>query len=101
MAVPEPEEEGDGYIKEVIRVEYEWKPPHCVDCQSFGHETNLCPKRVREELPKNSARDTKATAMERMMMVLLEVKSTQNKEMIMGDSGKTIKGASEQVNSDF
>nr|GEW35408.1 hypothetical protein [Tanacetum cinerariifolium] len=30
MAIPD--EEGDGYIKEVVRVEYEWKPPHCVDC---------------------------------------------------------------------
>nr|GEV42911.1 hypothetical protein [Tanacetum cinerariifolium] len=62
MAIPE--DEGDGYVKEVIRVEYEWKPPHCVDCQSFGHDSKLCPKRVREEVPKNSARDTKATTME-------------------------------------
>nr|GEZ93527.1 hypothetical protein [Tanacetum cinerariifolium] len=43
MAIPE--EEGDDYIKEVVRVEYEWKPPYCVDCKSFGHDTNLCPKR--------------------------------------------------------
>nr|GEV78032.1 hypothetical protein [Tanacetum cinerariifolium] len=62
MAIPE--EEGDGYIKEVVRVEYEWKPPHCVDCKSFGHDTSVCPKRVREEVPKNSARDTKTTVME-------------------------------------
>nr|GEV46718.1 hypothetical protein [Tanacetum cinerariifolium] len=62
MAIPK--EEGDGYIKEVVRVEYEWKPPHCVDCKSFGHDTNLCPKRVREEGPKNSARDAKTTTME-------------------------------------
>ncbi|GJR27423.1 hypothetical protein Tco_1103655 [Tanacetum coccineum] len=74
------EEEGDGYIKEVIRVEYEWKPPHCVDCQSFGHETNLCPKRVREELPKNSAKDTKATAMEENDDGFIEVKSRKKKK---------------------
>nr|GEZ12582.1 hypothetical protein [Tanacetum cinerariifolium] len=36
---------------------YEWKPPHCVDFQSFGHHTNLCPKHVREEIPKTSASD--------------------------------------------
>ncbi|GJX97358.1 reverse transcriptase domain-containing protein [Tanacetum coccineum] len=78
MAVSE--EEGDGYIKEVIRVEYEWKPPHCVDCQSFGHETNLCPKHVREELPKNSARDTKATAMEENDDGFIEVKSRKKKK---------------------
>ncbi|GJY53628.1 retrovirus-related pol polyprotein from transposon TNT 1-94 [Tanacetum coccineum] len=74
------EEEGDGYIKEVVRVEYDWKPPHCVDCQSFGHETNLCPKRVREELPKNSARDTKATAMEENDDGFIEVKSRKKKK---------------------
>ncbi|GKA38501.1 probable caffeoyl-CoA O-methyltransferase, partial [Tanacetum coccineum] len=31
MAIPR--EDGIGYTKEVIRVEYEWKPPHCVDCK--------------------------------------------------------------------
>nr|GEW15581.1 hypothetical protein [Tanacetum cinerariifolium] len=62
MAIPE--EEGDGYIKEVVRVEYDWKPPHCVDCKSFGHDTSLCPKHVREEVFQNSARDTKTTIME-------------------------------------
>ncbi|GJY56238.1 reverse transcriptase domain-containing protein [Tanacetum coccineum] len=35
MAIPN--EEGNVYIKEVTRVEYEWKPPHCVECTSFGH----------------------------------------------------------------
>nr|GEU48884.1 hypothetical protein [Tanacetum cinerariifolium] len=59
MAIPD--EEGDGYIKEVVRVEYEWKPLHCVDCKTFGHDTTLCPKRVLEEVPKNSTRDAKTT----------------------------------------
>nr|GEZ75992.1 hypothetical protein [Tanacetum cinerariifolium] len=73
MAIPE--EEGDGYIKEVVNVEYEWKPPHCVECQSFGHDTSLCPKRVREEVPKNSARETKTTVMEENNDGFTEVKS--------------------------
>ncbi|GKD75257.1 retrovirus-related pol polyprotein from transposon TNT 1-94 [Tanacetum coccineum] len=47
MAIPD--EEGDGHTKEVIRVVYEWKPPHCVDCQSFGHDTNLRVVRRRWE----------------------------------------------------
>ncbi|GJZ71126.1 retrovirus-related pol polyprotein from transposon TNT 1-94 [Tanacetum coccineum] len=58
------DEEVHGYTKEVIRVVYEWKPPHCVDCQSFGHDTNLCPKHVREEIPKTSATDAKANTMD-------------------------------------
>ena len=46
------DEEGTGYIKEVIRVEYEWKPPHCVECKSFGHCPTACPKRVIEVITK-------------------------------------------------
>ncbi|GJX64729.1 reverse transcriptase domain-containing protein [Tanacetum coccineum] len=45
-------EEDDGYTREVIRVEYEWKPPHCVECKCFGHDPNTCPKRVKENAPK-------------------------------------------------
>nr|GEY12644.1 putative zinc finger, CCHC-type [Tanacetum cinerariifolium] len=41
-------EEGDRYIKEVIRVEYDWKPPHCDECKIFGHGPLQCPKRVVE-----------------------------------------------------
>ncbi|GJX43970.1 hypothetical protein Tco_0260646 [Tanacetum coccineum] len=41
---------------------------------------NLCPKRVREELPKNSARDTKATAMEENDDGFIEVKSRKKKK---------------------
>ncbi|GJS88502.1 putative reverse transcriptase domain-containing protein [Tanacetum coccineum] len=104
MVVPEPEEEG--YIKEVIRVEYEWKPPHCVDCQSFGHETNLCPKRVREELPKNSARDTKATAMVRLIDGFIEQKkgtkggsNSASPSVSTNDSGKGNGGSKQDLNT--
>ncbi|GJT90711.1 zinc finger, CCHC-type containing protein [Tanacetum coccineum] len=37
-----------GYTKETIIVEYEWKPPHCVDCKNFGHSHEHCRKRVKE-----------------------------------------------------
>ncbi|GJR54170.1 hypothetical protein Tco_1404691 [Tanacetum coccineum] len=39
---------GDGYTKEVIRVEYEWKPPYCSDCKFFEHDLLQCPKHVKE-----------------------------------------------------
>nr|GEX37473.1 hypothetical protein [Tanacetum cinerariifolium] len=78
MAVPE--DEGDGYVKEVIRIEYEWKPPHCVDCQSFGHDSKLCPKRIREEVPNNSTRVTKATIIEENDDGFTEVKSRKKKK---------------------
>nr|GEU69533.1 hypothetical protein [Tanacetum cinerariifolium] len=78
MAIPD--EEGDGYIKEVVRVEYEWKPPHCVDCKRFGHDTSLCPKLVCEEVPNNSARDAKAIVMEENDDGFTEVKSRKKKK---------------------
>lgn len=49
MAIPNDDE--TDYTIEKIRVEYEWKPPHCVDCKCFGHDSTLCPKRVRHEAP--------------------------------------------------
>nr|GEU33346.1 copia protein [Tanacetum cinerariifolium] len=73
MAIPD--DEGDGYIKEVVRVEYEWNPPHCVDCQSFGHDTLSCPKRVVKEVPKSSFKVAKATAMDEDDDGFTEVKS--------------------------
>ncbi|GJU49739.1 hypothetical protein Tco_1219294 [Tanacetum coccineum] len=45
MAIPN--EEGTGYIREVIRVEYEWKPPHCVACKRFGHGPTTCPNQIK------------------------------------------------------
>ncbi|GJZ05271.1 reverse transcriptase domain-containing protein [Tanacetum coccineum] len=78
MAIPV--DEDDGHIKETVRVEYEWKPPHCVDCKSFGHDTLLCPKRVREEVPKHSARVANTTVMEENDDGFTEVKSRKKKK---------------------
>ncbi|GKA03607.1 hypothetical protein Tco_0676388 [Tanacetum coccineum] len=74
---------------------------------SFGHETNLCPKRVREELPKNSARDTKATAMEENDDGFIEVKSRKKKResdraspsVSTNDSGKGNGGSKQDLNT--
>ncbi|GJS42095.1 putative reverse transcriptase domain, reverse transcriptase zinc-binding domain protein [Tanacetum coccineum] len=74
------DEEGDGYTKEIIRVVYEWKPPHCVNCQSFGHDPNLCPKLIREKIPKTSAMDVKANTMEENDDGFVEVKSRKKKK---------------------
>ncbi|GKB20226.1 trichome birefringence-like protein 3 [Tanacetum coccineum] len=49
MAVPNVDDEGATHTFEKIRVEYEWKPPLCVDCHVFGHTTEQCPKRVLEK----------------------------------------------------
>ncbi|GKF27790.1 reverse transcriptase domain-containing protein, partial [Tanacetum coccineum] len=46
-----PNDEDDKHTKEVIRVEYEWKPPHCIDCKKFRHSHIQCPKQVKEPTP--------------------------------------------------
>ncbi|GJT63142.1 hypothetical protein Tco_1006675 [Tanacetum coccineum] len=48
--------EGDGYTKAVIRVEYEWKPPHCADCKIFGHDLLHCPKHVAVTVPNDPSK---------------------------------------------
>ncbi|GJU55559.1 retrovirus-related pol polyprotein from transposon TNT 1-94 [Tanacetum coccineum] len=53
-----------GFIEEVIRVEYEWKPPHCIECKSFRHSPTTCPNHVKEVAPKASSMADKPSPME-------------------------------------
>ncbi|GJQ95459.1 hypothetical protein Tco_0006598 [Tanacetum coccineum] len=46
MAIPIDEDDETGYSTEVIRVEYEWTSPHCLECKLFGHNSAKCPKQV-------------------------------------------------------
>nr|GFB64863.1 zinc knuckle CX2CX4HX4C [Tanacetum cinerariifolium] len=49
---------GTDYTSEVIRMEYEWTPPHCLDCKLFGHNSGKCPKKVCDpEVVDNSAKN--------------------------------------------
>nr|GEX20135.1 hypothetical protein [Tanacetum cinerariifolium] len=45
---------GDGFIKETIHVEYEWKPSRCENCKIFGHTSECCPKKVVNALVVNN-----------------------------------------------
>ncbi|GKD47450.1 hypothetical protein Tco_1272095 [Tanacetum coccineum] len=55
MAVSE--EDGSGHTLETIRVEYEWKPPLCIDCHVFGQSQEQCPKRVKEQVSEAKSVD--------------------------------------------
>ncbi|GKE06541.1 hypothetical protein Tco_1398559 [Tanacetum coccineum] len=46
MAILIDKDDGTGYTSKVIRVEYEWKPPHCLECKLFGHNSYKYPKQV-------------------------------------------------------
>nr|GFA57251.1 zinc knuckle CX2CX4HX4C [Tanacetum cinerariifolium] len=37
---------GEGFTKETIRVEYEWRPPKCDICKIFGHVHDHCPNKM-------------------------------------------------------
>ncbi|GJU64467.1 zinc knuckle CX2CX4HX4C containing protein [Tanacetum coccineum] len=45
---------GDGFTKETIRVEYEWRPPRCDICKIFGHVDDYCPKKKRKGKSKST-----------------------------------------------
>ncbi|GJV91053.1 trichome birefringence-like protein 3 [Tanacetum coccineum] len=49
MAVPNIDDEVVSHTLEKIKVEYEWKPPHCLECHVFGHAADQCPKHVHEK----------------------------------------------------
>ncbi|GKA06695.1 hypothetical protein Tco_0685919 [Tanacetum coccineum] len=51
-----PNEDGEGYTREVISLEYEWKPPHCRDCKVFGHSHDTCPKNVSIPDPNDTTK---------------------------------------------
>ncbi|GJW08455.1 reverse transcriptase domain-containing protein [Tanacetum coccineum] len=74
-------DDGNGHTVEVIRVEYEWKPPHCVACKCFGHDPNTCPKRVKKAPPKDTNRDP--TSVEENEDDFIQVKSRKKKKKKM------------------
>ncbi|GKB11547.1 retrovirus-related pol polyprotein from transposon TNT 1-94, partial [Tanacetum coccineum] len=49
-----PNEDGISHTREVIKVEYEWRPPRCTDCKVFGHSHDKCLKRVNLETPSEN-----------------------------------------------
>ncbi|GJS21071.1 zinc knuckle CX2CX4HX4C containing protein [Tanacetum coccineum] len=46
---------GDGFTKETIRVEYEWRPPRCDICKIFSHVHDHCPKKVKKRKGKSKS----------------------------------------------
>ncbi|GJV31974.1 sodium/hydrogen exchanger 6 [Tanacetum coccineum] len=53
-----PDLDGPCHTKEIIQVEYEWKPPRCPTCNIFGHTGETCPIKVVAFLVMN---DTNVT----------------------------------------
>ncbi|XP_021975506.1 uncharacterized protein LOC110870633 [Helianthus annuus] len=53
VTVAIPNVEDGGFIKSIIRVEYEWKPPRCDSCNVFGHGAEDCPTYVLKKPDKD------------------------------------------------
>ncbi|GKA11339.1 hypothetical protein Tco_0690772 [Tanacetum coccineum] len=47
--------DGEGHTMEQISVEYEWKPPQCMDCKVFGHASEEYPKWVIKPVKDTNA----------------------------------------------
>ncbi|XP_022030846.1 uncharacterized protein LOC110931776 [Helianthus annuus] len=47
VAIPKMDEEG--FVKESIRIEYEWKPHRCDTCRIFGHNNSSCPSNPKDK----------------------------------------------------
>ncbi|GJX48259.1 putative reverse transcriptase domain-containing protein [Tanacetum coccineum] len=75
-----PNEKGDGYIKQVIRVEYEWSPPQCTDCKKIWHCTSQCPKRVMSDGLKSTPMAPKPRSDMDNDEGFVEVKRRKNKK---------------------
>ncbi|GJX16372.1 hypothetical protein Tco_0217204 [Tanacetum coccineum] len=61
-------------------IQYEWKPPHCVKCKSFGHSPTTCPNHVKEAALKAlSVVANKPSPMEDREEGFVEVKNQKKK----------------------
>ncbi|XP_021979823.1 uncharacterized protein LOC110875939 [Helianthus annuus] len=47
VAIPKMDEEG--FVKENIKIEYEWKPHRCDTCRLFGHNNLSCPRTPKDK----------------------------------------------------
>ncbi|GJW62404.1 ALP1-like protein [Tanacetum coccineum] len=60
LVVGIPLEDGLRHSMETIEVEYEWKPPHCGVCKTFGHTLSTCPKGTTETTNSGNKNTTKS-----------------------------------------
>ncbi|GKB19987.1 putative reverse transcriptase domain-containing protein [Tanacetum coccineum] len=76
MAVPI--EDGAGHTLERIKLEYEWKPPLCLECHVFGHDSNSCPKKAHEAVKPSSNSGLETKQQDGFTTVTHKKKKTKN-----------------------
>ncbi|GKB93497.1 hypothetical protein Tco_0979634 [Tanacetum coccineum] len=91
MAIPN--EDDTEYIKEVIIVEYKWKPPHCLACKRFRHSPTTCPNRVKKDIYKAmSMSANKHNPMEDQKECFVEIKGRKKKGKTGSNQHRQISG---------
>ncbi|GKB14231.1 hypothetical protein Tco_0848154 [Tanacetum coccineum] len=76
MAVPI--EDGAGHTLERIKLEYEWKPPLCLECHVFGHDSNSFPKKAHEAVKPSSNSGLETKQQDGFTTVTHKKKKTKN-----------------------
>nr|GEV06056.1 hypothetical protein [Tanacetum cinerariifolium] len=76
MAVPI--EDGAGHTLERIKLEYDWKPPLCLECHMFRHDSNPCPKKAHDAVKPNSNSGLEMKQQEGFTTVTHKKKKTKN-----------------------
>ncbi|PWA53343.1 hypothetical protein CTI12_AA446680 [Artemisia annua] len=97
MAIPN--EDDSGYTTEIIKVEYEWTPPHCDVCNVFGHDRINCPKCVKETVRSDNHVAAEAfTTLEKTNDGFIEVKNPSGMPAVASSSkSKSGNGGSRRV----
>nr|GFA66964.1 hypothetical protein [Tanacetum cinerariifolium] len=80
MAIPNLK--GNGYTKEIIRIEYKWTPPRCSTCLIYGHSfvdcPKIAPKRVVNSIDKGKGQTSEAN--DECVIEVIKKKSGGNNE---------------------
>ncbi|GJR05392.1 putative reverse transcriptase domain-containing protein [Tanacetum coccineum] len=71
-------EDGAGHTLERIKLEYEWKPPLCLECHVFGHDSNSCPKKAHEAVKPSSNSGLETKQQDGFTTVTHKKKKTKN-----------------------
>ncbi|GKA65942.1 putative reverse transcriptase domain-containing protein [Tanacetum coccineum] len=73
-----PIKDGAGQTLERIKLEYEWKPPFCLECHVFGHDSNSCPKKAHEAVKPSSNSGLETKQQDGFTTVTHKKKKTKN-----------------------
>ncbi|GJS90844.1 hypothetical protein Tco_0773480 [Tanacetum coccineum] len=88
MVIAIPNLEDNGYTRETVTIEYEWKPPCCTQCKIFGHVIENCPHIV--EMDNEGFQTSTTNTKKKVNEVEKSSTNTQNKAVSSRNQGKYV-----------